>query len=191
MHRKLRCVFLLVLLPTLFSAYAIAAQSGSSKVPWQQKLDSALPLMGHRNWILIVDSAYPLQTSPGVETIETNSGQLEVVQAVMRSVGKSIHVTPNIFMDAELPYVPEKTSPGVTAYRKQVSELFRGREIHSLQHEQVIAKIDEAGKTFHILVLKTTMAIPYTSVFLQLDCKYWTPASEKELRDQMSSSPQK
>jgi RbsD / FucU transport protein family len=188
---KSRSAFLLTLVLVCISAAAVAAQSGGSKVPWQQKLDSALPLMGHRNWILIVDSAYPLQTSPGIETIETNSGQLEVIKAVMRSVGRSIHVTPNIFMDAELPYVPEKSSPGVTAYRKQIAQMFHGRDIHSLPHEQVIAKIDEVGKTFHILVLKTTMAIPYTSVFLQLDCKYWTPASEKELRDQMSSSPQK
>lgn len=189
MHRKPCCVSLLALLLVSISTFAAAAQAGGGKAQWQQKLDSALPLMGHRNWILIVDSAYPLQTSPGIETIETNSGQIEVIQAVMKSVGASIHVTPDVFMDAELPYVPEKIAPGVTAYRKQISELFSGQEIHSLPHEQVIAKIDEAGKTFHILVLKTTMAIPYTSVFLQLDCKYWTPASEKELREQMSSSP--
>jgi hypothetical protein len=31
------------------------------------------------------------------------------------------------------------------------------------------------------------MAIPYTSVFLQLDCKYWSAESEQKLRQAMSS----
>ena len=33
---------------------------------WQTKLHQQLPLLGHSNWILIVDSAYPLQVSPGI-----------------------------------------------------------------------------------------------------------------------------
>jgi len=28
--------------------------------------------------------------------------------------------------------------------------------------------------------------LPYTSVFLQMDCAYWGPEQEKQLRDQMS-----
>ena len=48
--------------------------------------------MGHRNWILIVDSAYPLQSSPGVETIETNAGMIDVVQSVLGS--QQLHSRP-------------------------------------------------------------------------------------------------
>jgi len=61
----------------------------------------------------------------------------------------------------------------------------------SLPHEQIISKLDEAGKTFHILVLKTRMTIPYTSVFLRLDCGYWSDDQEKHLREKMQESPQK
>lgn len=170
---------------------AVSAPRADSKVLWQAKLESALPLLGHRNWILIVDSAYPLQTSPGIETVETNADQTEVIRAVMSELDKSIHVSPVIYMDAELPFVPEQGAPGVTAYRAQVAKLFSGREIQSLPHEQVIAKIDEAGKTFHILVLKTKMTIPYTSVFLQLGCKYWGAEAEQQLRQKMSSAASK
>jgi hypothetical protein len=46
---------------------------------WHERLDEAMPLLGHRNWILVVDSAYPLQISPGIETIETDASQLDVV----------------------------------------------------------------------------------------------------------------
>src|SRR5215475_4201565 len=94
--------------PVLFAAQA-AASSG-----WQAKVDEDLPLLGHRNWILIVDSAYPLQSSPGVETVETNSDQIEVVKYVLGAINNSIHVRPDIFMDAELPYVQEEDAPGTS-----------------------------------------------------------------------------
>ena len=39
-----------------------------------------------------------------------------------------------------------------------------------------------------MLVLKTNMTIPYTSVFIRLDCKYWTADQEKRLRSKMAAS---
>src|SRR5580698_9817533 len=39
---------------------------------WKQQLDRELPLLGHRNWILVVDKAFPMQTSPGMEVINTD-----------------------------------------------------------------------------------------------------------------------
>jgi hypothetical protein len=32
------------------------------------------------------------------------------------------------------------------------------------------------------------MAIPYTSVFIRLDCKYWSADAEKRLRAKMSTA---
>jgi hypothetical protein len=52
----------------------------------------------------------------------------------------------------------------------------------------MLSDIDEAGKQFNILVLKTDMAIPYTSVFLRLDCKYWSADQEKRLRAKMAEA---
>jgi hypothetical protein len=70
-----------------------------------------MPLLGHRNWILIVDSAYPLQSAPGIETVETNASQLEVLRHVLGAIDRSIHVRPVISMDAELPFSPKTTRP--------------------------------------------------------------------------------
>lgn len=153
-----------------------------SAEPWQTKLRQELPLLGHRNWILIVDSAYPLQTSPGVETIETGATLPEVTQEVLHAVDESIHVRPIVYMDAELPYLNEEDSPGVTPFRHEIHAILGDLMITQLPHEQIIGKVDEAGKLFHILILKTTQAIPYTSVFLQLDCKYLSAESEARLR---------
>ena len=167
------------------SAAAVAQQSTTD---WQARLDQVLPLLGHRNWIMIVDSAYPLQSSAGVETIETNADQMEVIRSVLKSVDRSIHVRPIVYMDAELPFVPEKDAPGVTAYRRSIKALFKDTAVTSLPHEQIIGKVDEVGKTFHIVVLKTTMTVPYTSVFLQLNCKYWSDDAETQLRKSMAGA---
>ena len=135
---------------------------------------------------MIVDSAYPLQSSAGVETIETNSDQMQVIRQVLSAIDNSIHVRPIVYMDAELPFVTEKDAPGVTAYRQAIKTVLAGQKITSLPHEQIIAKVDEVGKTFHIVVLKTTLTVPYTSVFLQLNCKYWSDDAEARLRKAMT-----
>jgi D-ribose pyranose/furanose isomerase RbsD len=175
-----KTIAILVLLTAFLPARAASPD-------WNQRLSAAMPLLGHRNWILVVDSAYPLQTSPGIETIETNASQVEVVRAVMAAINHSIQVRPVIFMDSELPFISDSDAPGASAYREQVSELLHDYPIESRRHEKIISDIDEAGKTFHILVLKTNMTIPYTSVFIQLDCKYWSADQEKSLRVRMRS----
>ena len=153
---------------------------------WRARVNEELPLLGHRNWIAVVDSAYPLQTSAGIETVETNAEQLDVVRAVLDELGNAKHVRPVIFTDAELKFVAESDAAGVTAYREALYAVLRGREAQSLRHEEIIAKLDEAGKTFHVLVLKTRLTVPYTSVFFRLDCGYWSDEQEKRLREKMA-----
>jgi hypothetical protein len=175
----------------LLALNGLAAVAQQPTAEWQTRLQQAMPLLGHRNWIMIVDSAYPLQSSAGVETLETNTDQMEVIRQVLGAIDSSIQVRPIVYMDAELPYVPEKDAPGVTAYREGIKSVLAGRKITSLPHEQIIAKVDEVGKTFHILVLKTTMTVPYTSVFLQLNCKYWSDDAEAAMRKAMSAGAMK
>jgi hypothetical protein len=153
-----------------------------SQTQWQSKFHQQLPLLGHRNWIVIADAAYPLQISPGIETFYVNADQLEVVGVVLEELAKTKHVRPIIYTDAELKHVPEKRAPGITAYRDALGKLLVKKQMQALPHEEIIAKLDEAGKTFKVLLIKTRQTLPYTSVFLQLDCGYWNAESEKELR---------
>ena len=170
----------LTALVIILHSASLAAQSD-----WQSHVTQQMPLLGHRNWILIVDSAYPLQSSPGVETIETNSSHLDVLRYVLGAINSSIHVRPLIYMDAELPFVPDDDAPGATAYRNQVQHILADYKIESLPHDRVINQIDETSKEFHALILKTTMTIPYSSVFIRLDCKYWSADAEKRMRARM------
>lgn len=176
--------FLLALPLMLFSWIPVNA---ANPLPWQTKVQQELPLLGHRNWIVIVDSAYPLQTSPGIETVETGTDQLTVVREVLRSIQQSRQVRPVVFMDAELPFVAEQQAPGVARYRSEIKAALRDVPVHSVLHEQLIHQLNQTGDTFHVLILKTTLTIPYTSVFLRLDCKYWSDAEEQELRQAMKN----
>jgi D-ribose pyranose/furanose isomerase RbsD len=169
----------------LAASPALSRAQAQPRTDWHAEVQRSLPLLGHRNWIEIVDSAYPLQISPGVQVIETHASELEVLREVLKQVDQSIHVRPLVYMDAELPYVPEADSPGAAKFREQVHTVLGNRKVTSLLHEDLLQKIADAGKTYQILVLKTNLTIPYTSVFLQLDCKYWSADAEARLRDAM------
>jgi hypothetical protein len=52
-----------------------------------------------------------------------------------------------------------------------------------MPHEDIIKMLDKAAETFNVLILKTDLALPYTSVFFQLDCGYWSAEAEAKLRE--------
>ena len=177
------------LLPLLLLVVSWTPMNAANPIPWQTKVHEELPLLGHRNWIVIVDSAYPLQTSPGIETIDTGTDQLTVLREVLHAIAHSRHVTPVVFMDAELPFVREENAPGVINYRGDLKAALEGLPIHSVLHEQLIQQMNQTSDSFHVLILKTTLTIPYTSVFLRLDCKYWSDDAEHQLRQDMKNRP--
>jgi hypothetical protein len=161
--------------------------SGEAPTTWQKILAERLPKYGHRNWILIADAAYPSQSRSGVETIATNEDQLKVLAEVLRVVRESKHVQVRVFVDEELAFVTEKDAPGISAYRKALHPLIGTAVIDTVLHDELISRIDDASKTFDVLILKTNMTIPYTSVFLELGCGYWTEDAEARLRQAMKA----
>jgi hypothetical protein len=125
-----RTVKLKSLLAATF-ALMICVSAASAENDWQTKLEQELPLLGHRNWIVIADSAYPLQTSAGVETIETNSDMLQVVQTVLNELDRAPHVEPLVYTDRELQFLEDQDAPGVTAYRIDLKSALGDREVSS------------------------------------------------------------
>jgi hypothetical protein len=63
-----------------------------------------------------------------------------------------------------------------------------GCGIRQLPHEEIIAKLDDCARLFRILILKTNLTIPYTSVFFELDCGYWSAEAEQRLRQAMRAA---
>lgn len=156
----------------------------------EQILASRLPALGHRNWVVVADSAYPLQVSPGVETITVRDDQITAVRKVLAALKRTRHVRPTIFLDKEMAFVPEKSAPGIGQYRKDLAALLNGQPTARKLHEDIIAKLDEAGKTFNVLLIKTPQTLAYTSVFFQLECGYWSGASEQAMRAEMKKKGQ-
>jgi hypothetical protein len=155
---------------------------------WEKILAERIPSYGHRNWIVVADSAYPAQAKEGIETVVANADQLQVLATVLTALGKSKHVTPIVYTDEELKYLDDSEAPGVEAYRERLAAMFKDKTVESLPHEKIIEKLDAVSQTFQVLIIKTTMTIPYTSVFLQLDCAYWGPDAEKNLRAKMAAA---
>jgi L-fucose mutarotase/ribose pyranase (RbsD/FucU family) len=171
----------------LTNVICIVLLSGCTSSCWQSRLKQELPVYGHRNWIVVADSAYPKQSAPGIETLYTGKGQIEVLETVLKAIEASGHVRPIVMIDAELDSVDEADAPGVDAYRKQLKELLKDRQVKVMPHEEIIRKLDKGAELFNILLLKTDLAIPYTSVFLELDCGYWNAEKELRLRRAMGS----
>jgi hypothetical protein len=156
--------------------------AAKNAAPWEQRLKELLPLYGHRNWVVVADSAYPVQSKPGIETIVSGIGQIEAVEKTLKAIAAVQHVRANVYTDRELGFVAEKDAPGITEFRQQLTSLLDGAEPQQLPHDEIIAKLDKSAEVFRILIIKTELTIPYTSVFFELDCGYWNAAAEKRLR---------
>lgn len=184
-----KIIVLFVSLVVLISCNQQAAQpvkqTEEISKDWKSQFDQTLPLLGHRNWIIVVDKAFPQQNAAGMEIINTNENLLTVLKYVLQQVNASTHVKPIIYRDKELSFITEDQAKGVKQFVNESQQLFNGQEVQTILHDSVFTKLDEASKLFKVLVLKTNETIPYTSVFLQLDCSYWNGEKEKQLREKM------
>ncbi len=149
---------------------------------WESLLEQRLPLMGHRNFIVVADSAYPQQSNPGITTVYTGASQQAVVSKVLAAVDAAGHVQGMVYLDEELSSVSEDDAPGIKAYRSELEKVLDDRIVTRLPHMEIIKKLDASGELFNVLILKTDLTLPYTSVFVELDCGYWNAEREQRLR---------
>lgn len=153
---------------------------------WKTTFDQQLLLLGHRNWIIIADKAFPLQNAAGMETINTGENLLPVLKYVLQQVNASAHVKPLVYRDKELNFMTGDLAVGAEQFIKESGQLFNGQPVQTILHDSVFTQLAQASKLFKILVLKTNGTIPYSSVFLQLDCAYWDAGKEASLRSRMA-----
>ena len=150
---------------------------------WQGQFDEILDSYGHRNWILITDKAFPKQSSQGMKYINTYCDLPNVLEYVIEELSDSLHVKPVIYTDKELAYITEEQAEGVDELRNDMSIILKDYDVETLLHDDVFKKLDESSSLFETLVLKTNCTVPYSSVFIFLDCAYWTDENEKALRE--------
>ena len=179
----------------LLVSFVLLTASCSQKKPledlktWKEVLEEDLHLLGHRNWILVVDKAFPEQSSAGMKYLYVEQDLLPTLDYVLEALDKSTHVKPIIYQDKELSYIKEDQVNGIEAFRSAAAKTLDGRAVNTLLHDEVFQMLDESSSLFRVLVIKTNCILPYSSVFLQLDCSYWGPENEKTLREQMHKAP--
>ena len=69
---------------------------------WKADVREAVTTFGHRNWIVVADSAFPLLVSAGVREIVTRRDQLTVTKFVADALTSAPHILPHVWFDAEL-----------------------------------------------------------------------------------------
>lgn len=162
-----------------------AVENSINVKSWQQKLDAELPLLGHRNWILIVDKAFPSLNAPGMEVMYADSSLLGVLKYTLQAIDSSSHVKPIIYVDKEMQSITPQMEDGVNVFRDSLISIVGNVALHSTLHDSVFTTIQKTAELFKVLVIKTNSTLAYSSVFLQLDCAYWTAEKEDQLRNAM------
>jgi len=189
MKNTLNLVIIVVVVSlACLSPSCIQSEPTVSQASWEEVLSNDLHLLGHRNWILVVDKAFPEQSSPGMKYIYVEEELIPTLQHVLNAIESSTHISPVIYSDKELSFITEDQVPGIDKFKSERGKILAGREVNTLLHEDVFSLLDESSSLFRTLVIKTNCTKPYTSVFLQMDCSYWGEDNETLLRSKMSES---
>lgn len=152
---------------------------------WQIVLKDKMPLLGHRNWIVVTDMAYPLQSKEGIITLFAEESYPEVLAFVNTLINESSHVYAHIYWDKELSFLVEEDTPGIDLLRNEMRNILQD-EILCVEHEELIKKLDEMSRIYQVVIIKTRLTIPYTSTFFELDCGYWDMKRQNKLDQQMN-----
>lgn len=171
-----------------FAALAGCANQSAPK-PWVPALRNELGYLGARNWVVIAEAAFPIQSRRGVRVIQLDADIPEVLESVEDVIEEKHHVKPRVYVTAELDSVPYDYAPGVRAHKKKLQNSLHGRETVRLDNDMLIRLLGDASKTYRVLVIKTRTAIPYSSVFIELGSGYWDAESESAMRQNIEKTP--
>ena len=143
--------------------------------------------LGNRNWIVIADESFPLHTRRGVRTLLVDKEIPEVLSGVIDVLESQQHVTPVFYRTRELGLIENDAAPGIDTYRANINTALRGYEIRDFKYRYLSVVLEDDSKTFAVLVIKTKTALPYSSIFIELDSGFWDQSSEEKLRSKMEA----
>ncbi len=144
-----------------------------------------LQALGYRNWIVIGDAAFPLHSRPGVRTIFINDEIPIVLQEVLDELERVQNVSPRIYLARELAEIPNDRAPGIGQYRRRIEGALRGYPAREMEFRSLSLLLEDSANKFTVLVFKTSTALPYSGIFIELDSAYWDPESERDMRERL------
>ena len=155
---------------------------------WRKVATESLETFGHRNWIVVADAAYPAHSAPQITTLSTGEDHLTVLRWTLDAIAAHPALDAIPYLDAELPALPEARCPGIDNLRDGITSVLP-QPAQFVIHDELIARLSQDAEHFQVLILKTTALLPYVSVFLHLQCGYWSPAQDQAFRQASTLSP--
>jgi hypothetical protein len=76
-------------------------------------------------------------------------------------------------------------APGIDELRRRIQGSLHGHEATELDQQSLLTLLEDANRSFDVLVIRTQTALPYSSVFLELKPGYWDADSETRLRERI------
>jgi D-ribose pyranose/furanose isomerase RbsD len=172
----------------LTAGFAVAA-SGCAFAPsgsdWKGAVATQVNQLGYRNWIVVCEASFPAHSRPGVRQVSAPVEIPEAVDFVLQSMEQTEHVRPRIYLPREMRSVENDYAPGVDELRKQIINSLHAHETTELDHQALLTLLEDANRSFDVLVIRTNTALPYSSVFMELQPGYWDSDSEQHLREKM------
>lgn len=154
---------------------------------WRAAVDSQAAQLGYRNWIVIAEASFPAHSRPGVRQVAAPVEIPEAVDYVLNALEQTENVRPQVYLTREVRSVENDFAPGIDEFRKRIKESLHGHEPTELDQQSLLTLLEDANRSFDVLVIRTQSALPYTSVFLELQPGYWDAESEARLRDRIAS----
>lgn len=153
--------------------------------PWHAAVDRQAGQLGYRNWIVIAEASFPAQSRPGVRQVTASVDVPEALDYVLNALEQTENVRPHIYVPRELRSVENDFAPGIDELRKRLKDSLHGHETAELEQQSLLTLLEDANRSFDVLVIRTTTALPYSSVFLELKPGYWDVDSETRLREKI------
>lgn len=183
---KMCCRLTLVLFVTALAS--CASRPDTVTMPaWELELRSDVLREGAGNWIVIADAAFPVLSRTGVRTIVTDTDVSGALGIVLDQVERSQHVQPRFYLASELDNIDGVYAPGIQSYERELARTLHGHQTIRLQNRALMLLLADTKKNFQVLVVKTKTALPYSSLFIELDSGYWDSEAEKAMRDRMEA----
>src|SRR5688572_4223930 len=153
--------------------------------PWQAAVDRQVGQLGYRNWIVIAEASFPAHNRPGVRQVTCSAEIPEALDYVLKAMERTETVRPQIYLTRELRSLENDFAPGIDDLRKRLQGSLHGHEPTELDQQSLLTLLQDANRSFDVLVIRTPTALPYSSVFLELQPGYWDVDSETRLRERI------
>lgn len=158
---------------------------------WQAAVDKQLELLGYRNWIVIAEASFPAYHRNGLRQVNADVEIPEALDYVLQAMERTENTRPNVYLARELRSVENDYAPGIEELRTRLKNALHGHETIQIDHQSLQLLLEEANRSFDILVIRTDSALPYSSVYLELLPGYWDADAEDKLRERIQIERQR